>query len=246
MSDKPDGETGRPALIAGEGRDSPSGPAQPQDDVFATPAVTRRLFAFDVSHETQKPLPQTLEARSRFWSRIRSSGGIAGPFQPTIMANELRLIAWVEPKTAVELREFPGVLAVERVKPGGPTDSKISYLRIRITQPPEIGRRHLFVVLGPNSWRVSSSAQGFHSAEDIAIVWAQWWRAKTGIEVESVSAAKWPGLRTGPVPGQIRVSVPGGTIPPDVLRTIQSHPQVLRLQWDRFDAIRSCGPCGMG
>lgn len=220
------------------GEDPGEGPAKPG----LAPAFTRRLFAFDVI---------AAQTRTRLTAEIKTSGGVAGPYQPTINSQELQLIAWVEPDTAAELGKRADVVRFERVKPGEPEKSGIAPLRRQITDPPKDGRRHLFVILGPNSWPASGGAKGFHSTEDIANRWARKWKAQAGIEVEAVKAEKWSainaaGVHIGATPGQIRVTIPGEAVPADVLKTIQSHPQVLRLQWDHADVIYNCPPCGMG
>ena len=38
----------------------------------------------------------------------------------------------------------------------------------------------------------------------------------------------------------------GDKVPKEVLKTLQSHPQTERLQWDHAEVIYNCPPCGMG
>ncbi len=220
-----------------------SQPAEPRAPATPMPALTRRLFAFDISRVAQ--------IHDQLAATIKTRGGVASPVQLSTDGQEVRLFAWIEPGTAVELGKSPGVVRVERAKPGEPTDSTIPPLRRQITKPAEKGHRQCFVVLGPNSWPTSVDAKGFHSTDDIAKFWAQQWKKHAGVEVEAVKAEKWSvinaaGIHIGATPGQIRVSIPSEKVPADVLKTIQSHPQVLRLQWDHGDVIYNCPPCGMG
>jgi hypothetical protein len=252
LLDEPEQQT-RSAPMTEQERDPGSQPTEPREVTTPTSALTRRLFAINehMTALTQEQLTSRMELKSRIQSSMQSSGGVASPIQSSINVQESRFIAWIDPETAAELGKFPGVSRVERVKPGEPTDSTISPLRGRITKPPQKGRRQFFVVLGPNSWPTSIDAKGFHSKEDIARLWAQRWKTQADVEVEVVKAEKWSvinsaGVHIGATPGQIRVSIPGEKVPADVLKSIQSHPQVLRLQWDHADVIYNCGPCGMG
>jgi hypothetical protein len=241
--DEPGQETSSPGQSVVRDHKPDSQPAEPREPAMPKPALTRRLFSID--------LMMAAQIQDQLASTIKSHGGVASPVQLSTNAQELRRFAWIEPKTAVELVKNPSVLRVERVKPGEPTDSTISPLRGQITTPPEKGRRQFFVVLGPNSWPASVDAKGFHSTENIAKFWAQQWKTQADVEVEVVKAEKWSvinsaGVHIGATPGQIRVSIPGEKVPADVLKSIQSHPQVLRLQWDHGDVIYNCPPCGMG
>jgi len=241
--EEPRQETSGSGQGGGPDRKPNSQPAEPREPATPTPALTRRLFAFDLSRAVQ--------IQNQLATTIKSRGGVASPVQLSTDGQELRLFAWIEPNTAVELGKSPGVTRVERVKPGEPSDSTISPLRGQITKPADKGRRQFFVVLGPNSWPASGDAKGFHTTEDIAKFWAQQWKKHAGVEVEAVKAEKWSvinsaGVHIGATPGQIRVSIPSEKVPADVLKSIQSHPQVLRLQWDHADVIYNCPPCGMG
>jgi hypothetical protein len=48
------------------------------------------------------------------------------------------------------------------------------------------------------------------------------------------------------MPGQIRVVIEGDEVPKKVLKTLQSHSQTERLQWDHAEVIYNYPPCGMG
>lgn len=193
-----------------------------------------------------------------FSSEIVESGGVANVFEAVDSPDGKRtfqFVAWMKPAMATDFEKSPHIAGVHPLKPGEPTASGVPPLRAGLSEEPGNGRRQVIVALGPNSWRTSVEAQAalrsFQTNEEIAKQWSQQLRNVAGVKVQAVESAKWTdinaaGIHIGATPGQIQVSFPGESVPDEVLKVLQAHPQTWRLRWDHPDVIYNCPPCGRG
>ncbi|MFP6763118.1 MAG: hypothetical protein VB858_05860 [Planctomycetaceae bacterium] len=213
--------------------------------------ATRRLFAITLT-ETSPQTQLAIQAQCQELSnQARQAGDMLKPWGPAVTGNALSLIGWLTPVTAAAFRKLETVRQVEAYKPGIPVESTIAPLRRQLTEPAPDGKRNLIVILGPNSWPASLDLTGVQTAEKIAKLWSETLQPSGAVSISAIQSAQWSeingaGFHIGPVPGQIRVTVEGTSVPDVVLQTIQSHPQVERLQWDHAEVIYNCPPCGMG
>ena len=223
----------------------------PQATPEQTAPVTRRLFRIFL-HQTSPPDLAAIQEDSQSLSRqARLTGDLLKPWDSTVAETEFYLTGWLTPVCAAGFRKLKRVRKVEIHQSGAPVPSRMPPLRGQLTDAPPDGKRNLIVILGPNSWSGSTGLQGIQTAENIAEQWKNSVRNTASISVSAIRAAQWPqinqaGFHIGPIPGQIRITIDGKSVPTDVLKIILSHPQVERLQWDHAEVIYKCPPCGMG
>ena len=227
-------------------------PSQPQPTPKSPAKATRRLFTIHVEGSTKweerAPILDKWNELSG-WTKVRGDllnawTAVPGDVKP-------QFVAWLTPKHAAELRQVEGVKKVVAHKPGKPVKVEIGPLRQQLTEKAAEGQRNLIVILGPNSWSNSPGVSDFQPDKEIAEQWAMDFKSDEGVTVEAIKAAKWDvinkaGVHIGPRPGQIRIIIEGDTVPEKVLKTLQSHPQTEKLQWDHAEVIYNCPPCGMG
>lgn len=227
-------------------------PSQPQPTPETPGKATRRLFTIHVDGSTKweerSPINEKWHELSG-WTKVRGDllnawSAVPGDVKP-------QFVAWLTPKHAAELRQVEGVKKVVAHKPGDPVKVTIGPLRQQLTEKAGDGKRNLIVILGPNSWSNSTDVSDFQPDKEIAEQWATDLKSVEGVKVEAIKAAKWDvinkaGVHIGPRPGQIRIVVEGESVPEKVLKTIQSHPQTEKLQWDHAEVIYKCPPCGRG
>lgn len=240
----PEDDEASPAKNPGSNGEKPSTPK--------SAVATRRLFTIQIEGsskwEERSPI---LDKWNELSSLVRQNGDLLNTWSATPENLKPEFTAWLKPATAAALRKVDGVKQVVAHKPGDPVKAAIGPLRQQLTEPPADGKRNLIVLLGPNSWSNSTGVSDFEPAGKIAKQWTQELKFVEGVSVEAIKAAEWDvinkaGMHIGPNPGQIRISVEGDSVPEKVLKTIQSHPQTERLQWDHAEVIYNCPPCGMG
>ncbi len=233
----------------------PSKKPRPNGGSPSTPNAavgTRRLFTIQVegSSKWEERVP-IIDKWNKLSGLVSQQGDLLNTWSATPEDLKPEFTAWLKPATAAALRKVGGVKQVVVHKPGDPVKATIGPLRQQLTEPPADGKRNLIVILGPNSWSNSTRVSDFEATGKIAKHWAQDLKSVEGVSVEAIKAAEWDvinkaAMHIGPNPGQIRISVEGDAVPEKVLRTIQSHPQTERLQWDHAEVIYNCPPCGRG
>jgi len=221
-------------------------PVDPDD----TGQATRRLFKISLQETPQDQL--AIQAQCQDLSdQARQTGDVLKPWGPAMPGNAFHLTGWLTSVTVAALRKLKTVRQVEPHKAAAPVEPTFAPFRQQLTDSPPEGKRNLIVILGPNSWPNCPDLKGLQTTEKIVELWNETLRATESVSISAIKAAPWSHINgasfhIGPVPGQIRVTVEGLAVPDKVLKTIQSHPQVERLQWDHAEFIYNCPPCGRG
>ena len=235
-----------------------SGTAAPKTELKRTPVdpeetgqATRRLFTISLQ-ETSPQDEVAIQAQCQDLSdQARQTGDVLKSWGRPVAGSAVHLTGWLTPVTVAAFQKLKTVRQVEAHKPGAPVQSTFTTFRQQLTDSPPEGKRNLIVILGPNSWPNCPDLKGLQTSEKIAELWNEALRATESVSISAIKAAQWSDINganvhIGPVPGQIRVTVEGLAVPDKVLKTIQSHPQVERLQWDHAEFIYNCPPCGRG
>jgi hypothetical protein len=202
-----------------------------------------RIFKFEVQATAERTLS----------GEISKAGGIPNEVNYIGLNQDHVIFGWIDPKHVDRLTELPGVEISEKVSADSIVEpaKRVGLLRNSAVNPPAAGQRVFYAVLGPNSWSIEKPVGSFESAKDIADRWTAQLRDVPNVTVKAVKSESWSKIRTegfyiGPIEGQVEITLPSGDVPPEVLKILQSHPQLQRLQWDRPVDVYHCPPCGMG
>ena len=224
---------------------------RPPVDPEETGQATRRLFTISLQETRPQDQPAIQAQCQDLSNQARQTGDVLKPWGPAVAGSAFHLTGWLTPVTAAAFRKLKTVRQVEAHKPGAPVEPTFTPFRQQLTDSPPDGKRNLIVILGPNSWSNSPDLKGLQTNKKIAELWNEALPATESVSISAIKSAQWSdingaGFHIGPVPGQIRITVEGTAVPDKVLKTIQSHPQVERLQWDHAEFIYNCPPCGRG